>query len=86
MTSVVALNTGPGRKGPATDASFYTEMIKRRTMYLGVAVKAGLTGTISGETKTLLSDRPMQRGFTDGVVTPRLNLRGAYLGFANHTS
>lgn len=83
MTSVVPLNTGPGRKGPATDASFFTEMVKRRALYLGVAVKAGLK---DANGRTLLSDRPMQRGFTDGMVTPRLNLRGAYKNYVNHNA
>jgi hypothetical protein len=73
MTSVVSLNTGPYGKGTATDYSMFLEMKKRRVLTVGVAVKNGVQ----------ISDRPMQRGFTDNIVTPRLHVHGAYKNFIN---
>jgi hypothetical protein len=80
MSTKVSLNTGPGGKGPATDYSMFLEMKKRRVLTIGVPVKSGLIGS---DGKPALSDRPMQRGFTDNMVTPRLHVHGAYKNFMN---
>jgi hypothetical protein len=75
MTTKVGLNKGAppsdGGKGPATDYSILLEMKRRAIIVNGQIVKQGVA----------ISDRPMQRGFTDGPVTPRLNLKGAYKNF-----
>jgi len=68
-------------KGPATDYSMLLEMKRRSIISAGVAVKAGLTGIQNGDTTTVLSDRPMTRGFEEGPVTARLHLRGAVKNF-----
>ena len=73
MSSVISLNTGPGAKGTATDYSMFLEMKKRRVLTIGVPVKNGVP----------ISDRPMQRGFTDNIVVPRLFVHGAYKNFIN---
>jgi hypothetical protein len=82
MTSVVSLNTGPNGKGPATDYSMFLEMKKRRVLTFGVAVKS-IGGDVNG---IKISDRPMQRGFTDNIVVPRLFVHGAYKNFINPNS
>ncbi len=73
MSTKVSLNVGPGAKGTATDYSMFLEMKKRRVLTVGVAVKHGVG----------ISDRPMQRGFTDNIVVPRLFVHGAYKNFIN---
>ena len=79
MTSVVSLNTGPYGKGTATDCSMFLEMKKRRVLTIGVPVKS----TKNNVNGIKISDRPMQRGFTDNIVTPRLHVHGAYKNFIN---
>jgi hypothetical protein len=75
MTTKVGLNKGAppfnGGKGPATDYSILLEMKRRAIIVKGQIIKKGVG----------ISDRPMQRGFTDGPVTPRLHLHGAYKNF-----
>jgi hypothetical protein len=85
MPTTVGLNKGTsdknGGKGPATDYSMLLEMKRRSIIGIGVAVKAGLIGLERGRTTTVLSDRPMQRGFQEGPVTARLHLAGARKNF-----
>jgi hypothetical protein len=85
MPTTVGLNKGAsvanGGKGPATDYSMLLEMKRRSIISAGVAVKAGLTGIQNGRTTTVISDRPMTRGFEEGPVTARLHLRGAVKNF-----
>ena len=85
MPTTIGLNKGTtpekGGKGPATDYSMLLEMKRRSIISAGVAVKAGLTGIQNGRTTTVISDRPMTRGFEEGPVTSRLHLRGAVKNF-----
>lgn len=75
MPTTVGLNKGTtpakGGKGPATDYSMLLEMKRRAIIVKGQMVKNSMP----------LSDRPMTRGFEDGPVTARLNLKGAAKNF-----
>lgn len=78
----MGLNVGAGAKqGPPADYSMLLEMKRRRLIYLGVPVKTGLMGFDNGQVRPVTSDRPFQRGFEEGPVTPRLHLRGALKNF-----
>jgi hypothetical protein len=82
MSTVISLNTGPNGKGTATDCSMFLEMRKRRVLTFGVPVKSS-----AGDVNAIkISDRPMQRGFTDNIVVPRLFVHGAYKNFINPNS
>ena len=85
MPTTIGVNKGTsavnGGKGPATDYSMLLEMKRRSIIGIGVAVKAGLVGIQKGRTTTVLSDRPMTRGFEEGPVTARLHLAGARKNF-----
>lgn len=85
MPTTIGVNKGTsavnGGKGPATDYSMLLEMKRRSIISAGVAVKAGLTGIQNGRTTTVISDRPMTRGFEEGPVTARLHLAGARKNF-----
>ena len=73
-TTKVQLNVGAQAgaiyKGSATDASLFTEMKRRRLLAIG---------TWNGQKPQ--GDYRMQRGFTDGLATPRLNLKGAFKNY-----
>ena len=76
-TTKVQLNVGSTSvqpnaifKGPAADASLFTEMKRRRLQAIG---------TWNGQKQP--GDYRMQRGFTDGPVTPRFNLAGAFKNY-----
>ena len=75
MPTTVGLNKGAsaanGGKGPATDYSMLLEMKRRAIIIKGQMVKQGVA----------ISDRPMTRGFEEGPVTARLNLKGAFKNF-----
>jgi len=57
-------------KGPAADASMFTEMKRRRLQAIG---------TWNGQKPP--GDYRMQRGFTEGLTTARNHLQGAFKNY-----
>jgi len=82
MSTIMGLNVGAtAKRGPAADYSMLLEMKRRSLISAGVPVKTALTGSYNGKVAPVLSDRPMQRGFDEGLPTARLHLRGAVKNF-----
>lgn len=88
--SVVQLNTGVNAtgqrvgKGPGTDASFITEMKRKRLET--IVTKTDYSYSPSGQpagTAKIFQDFPMSRGFTSGPVVSMLLMKGMYKNFQN---
>jgi len=89
--SVVQLNTGINAttgqrvgKGPGTDASFITEMKRKRLESIGPKTDFAYSpdGNAPGTAK-MFQDFPMSRGFTSGPVRSMLLVRGTFKNFQN---
>jgi|UniRef100_A0A6C0AI35 hypothetical protein len=89
--SVVQLNTGVDPttgartgKGPGTDASFITEMKRKRLEAIVTKTDYSYsTGGLAPGTAKMFQDFPKSRGFTTGPVVSMLLSRGMYKNFQN---
>ena len=79
MTSRISMNTGPGGKGVACDASMITAM-RRAAVNVNYQYAATQGNTLPANNKQVISDQPKTRGFTDSPYISVVQ-RGLYDNF-----
>ncbi len=76
----MSLNTGPGGKGPGSDASMITAM-RKAAVDVNYQYTATAKNTIPNIGKFGITDKPMTRGFTDSPYTHVFVSRGLFNNF-----